>query len=71
MVLTYFHDEEQEEKSNQDLLTMKRYQDRYYANMMGDFCWMLNWKTSNTGKRKLKRNIVKYDKNYVALLNWD
>ena len=45
--------EEQGERFHQDIKEMeRRYQGRWYTNMMGDYCWMLHRENITSHKRK-------------------
>ena len=47
--------DEHGERFHQDILVMEtKYQGRFNPNMMGDYCWFLQWETSSTHKHNSK-----------------
>ncbi|PNF41332.1 hypothetical protein B7P43_G16974 [Cryptotermes secundus] len=56
------YSEEQGERFHEDVHDIKRrYQGRWNANMLADYCWMIKWETEN-GKRKRVRRSIKEKK---------
>jgi hypothetical protein len=64
--------EEQRERFHQDIKeNERRYQDRWYVNMMSDYCWTLHHEILETSRKRKSntRNVAKREKDSTRLLN--